>query len=89
MIHEWWVWVCAGLVLGILEVVVPGYIFLGFALGACLVGASLWFGFPTGMGLPAMLVLFALISLAAFIVLRAALGVRHGQVKHWDRDIND
>ena len=89
MIHAWWVWLGAGLVLGILEVIVPGYIFLGFALGAALMGASLWFGFLTGLGLPAMLVLFALISLAAFIVLRAALGVRHGQVKHWDRDIND
>ncbi len=89
MIHAWWVWVCAGLVLGILEIVVPGYIFLGFALGAVLVGACLWLGWLGGVGLAGLLVLFALISLAGFALLRAAMGVRRGQVKVWDRDIND
>lgn len=89
MIHTWWIWVAAGIVLGILEVVVPGYIFLGFAIGAVLVGICLSFGWLTALGLPAMLLMFALISLAGFIVLRAAMGVRHGQVKVWDRDIND
>lgn len=89
MSHVWWIWISAGIVLAILEVVVPGYIFLGFALGAILVGICLWLGWLGALGLPGLLLLFALISLAGFIVLRAALGVRHGQVKVWDRDIND
>ncbi len=34
----WWVWVVAGFLLGILEVFTPGFIFLGFAVGAILTG---------------------------------------------------
>ena len=30
----WWVWIVAGFALGVLEVIAPGYIFLGFAIGA-------------------------------------------------------
>ena len=33
----WWVWVAGGFLLGVLEVLAPGFIFLGFALGAVLV----------------------------------------------------
>ena len=54
----WWIWMIAGLSLAFLEVLVPGYIFLGFALGA-------------------------------WRVLRKGLGGRQGQVKIWDRDINE
>ena len=32
----WWVWVAGGFLLGVLEVLAPGFIFLGFALGAVL-----------------------------------------------------
>jgi len=39
---------------------------------------------------PALLVLiFAVCSLVAWLVLRRTMGVRAGQVKVWDRDIND
>ena len=37
----WWVWLCAALVLGILEVLVPGFVFLGFAIGALAVSLLL------------------------------------------------
>ena len=30
----WWVWICAALVLGVIELLLPGSIFLGFAIGA-------------------------------------------------------
>jgi inner membrane protein len=84
----WWVWVVAGLALGVLEVLVPGYIFLGFAIGAVLTGIGV------GLGIlgtnPAFLALaFAVMSLIAWLVLRRVMGVRTGQVKVWDRDIND
>lgn len=84
----WWVWVVAGFVIGALEVVVPGYIFLGFAIGAVMTGLFLGFGILSGG--PAFLVLtFALCSVVAWLALRRTMGVRRGQVKVWDRDIND
>ncbi len=84
----WWIWVVAGFALGVLEVIVPGFIFLGFAIGAVLVGAGLGLG-VLGGNLAVLLLVFAMASLIAWIALRRTLGVRAGQVKLWDRDIND
>jgi membrane protein implicated in regulation of membrane protease activity len=89
----WWVWAVAGLGLGILEVLAPGYIFLGFAAGAVAVGLLLLVGGPFAAwvagSLPLMLLIFALASLAAWLLLRRVFGIRAGQVKVWDRDINE
>ncbi len=89
----WWVWAVAGLVLGILEVLAPGYIFLGFAAGAAVVGLLLLVGGPFAAwavgSLPLLLLLFALASLAAWLLFRWLFGIRAGQVKVWDRDINE
>jgi membrane protein implicated in regulation of membrane protease activity len=84
----WWVWVVAGFGLGVLEVLVPGYIFLGFAAGAVVVGILLGLG-VLGGSLPALIFVFALVSLGAWFAMRKMLGLRKGQVKIWDRDIND
>ncbi len=86
----WWVWVIAALALATLEVVAPAQIFLGFALGALGVGVGLLAGVP-GMATSAPLtfLIFAVLSLLAWIVVRRAVGVREGQVKVWERDIND
>lgn len=84
----WWVWLAAALVLGILEIVVPAYIFLGFAIGAALLGILQAVGIIAS-GLPLTLVIFAGLSLGAYLVLRKVFGLRPGQVKIWDRDIND
>jgi membrane protein implicated in regulation of membrane protease activity len=88
MLGVWWVWIVAGFALGVLEVIVPGYIFLGFAIGAVLVGIAVGFGL-LGSSLPVLLFAFALASLVAWLALRRVMGVRAGQVKLWDRDIND
>lgn len=85
---EWWVWMAGAVALAILEVIVPGYIFLGFAIGAFFLGAMLLLG-VTGLSLPWALVIFAVLSLVAFLALRKVFGIRNGQVKIWDRDIND
>ena len=82
----WWAWVVLGFALGILEVLVPGYIFLGFAIGAVLTGAVVAAGVTS---LPMLLLVFAVASLAAWLVLRRVMGVRDNQVKVWDHDIND
>ncbi|WP_167852719.1 hypothetical protein [Pseudotabrizicola sediminis] len=84
----WWVWIVAGFALGVLEVLAPGYIFVGFAIGAVVVGAGLGLGLLGG-SLPLLLLVFAVASLVAWLVLRRVLGVRKGQVRLWDRDIND
>ncbi|HBH00047.1 MAG TPA: hypothetical protein DDY29_15445 [Rhodobacteraceae bacterium] len=83
-------WMVAGLGLGILEVVVPGYIFLGFAIGALATGALIGIGGGAlGLSMSWTLLIFALLSLGAWLALRSALGIRRGQVKTWHRDINE
>jgi hypothetical protein len=42
-----------------------------------------------GGSLPALLLVFAVMSVLAWLALRATMGVRAGQVKMWDKDIND
>ncbi|MEJ6745912.1 MAG: hypothetical protein QNK98_04005 [Yoonia sp.] len=82
-----WVWFSAALVLATAEVLVPGYVFLGFALGALAVGLVLTV-IAVG-GLPITLVMFAVFSLVAYLALRRVFGLKTGSVKIWDRDIND
>ena len=51
MIWEiWWAWVAAGLVLAILELFAPGFIFVGFAVGAVAVGLLVAFGVVLPLG---------------------------------------
>lgn len=88
MWNVWWVWIVAGFALGVLEVLAPGYIFLGFAIGAVVTGALVGLG-VIGGSLPVLLFIFALASVAAWLALRSTMGVREGQVKVWDKDINE
>lgn len=83
----WWAWVILGFALGVLEIMVPGFIFLGFAIGAVVTGILV--GLGVSAGLPALILIFAVVSVAAWLILRKTMGVREGQVKIWDRDIND
>ena len=86
--QEWWIWMSAALVLAIVEVLVPGYVFVGFALGAAVTGLALLAGAPIGS--PALaLLLFALSSLAGWLGMRRFLGERKGQLKIWKDDINE
>ncbi len=84
----WWAWVVAGFALGVLEVIVPGFIFLGFAIGAVITGALIGVGILAG-GPPLLLMVFAALSVVAWLGLRRVMGVREGQVKIWHKDIND
>lgn len=84
----WWVWIVGGFALGGLEALAPGYVFLGFAVGAVVTGVLIGLGLLGG-SLPVALLVFALASLAAWVALRQALGRRKGQVKVWEKDIND
>lgn len=84
----WWVWVAGGLMIAVLEVFAPGYIFMGFALGAMATGGLLAIS-VLGASLPVLLLVFAGLSLLAWIGLRTVLGLRRGQIKRIDRDINE
>lgn len=93
MLGIWWVWVAGGLLLAIVELLIPGYLFVGFAVGAVLTGAVIGLGLPGSAALatqPAVaLTVCAVVSLAVWLGLRRVLGVRGGQVKRIDHDIND
>jgi membrane protein implicated in regulation of membrane protease activity len=86
--QEWWVWIVIGVTLAVAEVMLPGFILLGFAIGAALVGLLLLIG-ALGNNLFVLILIFAIASLISWIALRRLMGVRKGQVKIWDRDIND
>ena len=87
--NEWWIWMVAALVLAIAEVLIPGWIFFGFAVGAFFLGSVIWLGIGTGLSMAWTLVIFAVLSLIDYILMRQIFGIRRGQVKIWDRDIND
>ncbi len=84
----WWVWMAAALLLAMVEIVLPGFLFLGFAIGAALVGLVL-IAAPLMLGLPLLLVLFAALSLIAWAVLRRLFSFKHGQVRRVHDDVND
>lgn len=87
MLHLWWVWISAALVLAILETLLPGFILLGFAIGAGLTGLALLAGLA--LSTPTLLLMFASLSLIAWIILRRAFSLKTGSRKTFDHDIND
>ncbi len=85
---EWWVWMSGALILATLEVLIPGYIFLGFAIGAAMMGLLILFG-VSASGLALTLVIFAVLSLISYLAMRKYFGLKTGQVKIWETDVND
>lgn len=93
MAAMWWAWVAAGMAIAILEVLMPGYIFVGIALGMIGTGVILWAGVWPAAWMDASfanaLLMAALIALIAWAMLRLTIGVRKGQSKIITRDINE
>ncbi|MCX8953146.1 hypothetical protein OU790_06840 [Ruegeria sp. NA] len=84
----WWIWLAAALALGILEIFLPGFIFLGFAIGAAVTGLIL--AVPgMALSLNVLALIFAVMSLIAWLVLRKLFALPNGQVKTFNHDIND
>ncbi|KFI30991.1 hypothetical protein CG51_06140 [Haematobacter missouriensis] len=83
----WWIWMIGAIVLAGVEVLIPGWVFLGFAIGGMLTGLALLL-FPSLGGTAIIWLLFALLSLAGWLLLRRLFG-RRSEVKIWKRDIND
>lgn len=87
---SWIFWMIAAVGLAILEIVAPSFIFLGFAIGAAIVGLIFLIGGSAfTLSLPMTFLVFAVVSLISWIALRKLLGVRQGQVKIWKKDINE
>ncbi len=90
----WWAWMAAALVFAILETMAPVFVLLGFAIGAMLTGLLFLTGFAGTQGqlihsLPITLVVFAVLSLVAWLILHKIFRTRHDNVKIWHKDIND
>ena len=83
-----WLWIIVALVLAALELALPGWFFLGAAIAVGLVGLALLAGLWTG-GLPMALVVTAILTGVIWLILRRIFGTSRGEVKIWDRDIND
>ncbi|MEL6510958.1 MAG: hypothetical protein AAFQ32_14260 [Pseudomonadota bacterium] len=90
LVFEWWTWAVAALVMGILEIIAPAFVLLGFAIGAGVVAVLLLIGGPALVGgtVPMAVVIFASVSLVAWLVLRKVFALKTGQVKTFDTDIN-
>lgn len=84
----WWIWALLAIVFLILEIAAPGFIFLGFGAGATAVALLLAVGL-LGSNFSVIVLVFALLSLASWFLMRRIFGVRKNQVKKWDIDIND
>ncbi len=89
LFHTWWAWLAFAAVLGILELFAPGFIFVGFAIGAAVVGIALAMGIGFGGNLAWMALVFAVVSLVAWFACYKTFGGRGRQVQTFEEDINE
>ena len=85
----WWAWAILALALACLEITLPAFVFLGMAIGAGCVALVMALGGAGVIGAPLSVLMFAVISLIATLVLRKIFSLPKGQVKTFDDDIND
>ena len=83
-----WLWIIAGLVLALAELILPGWVLMGSALAVAAMGVMLLTGLWAA-GLPAALVVTAVLSGLFWLALSRMAGVDRGSVRVWHRDIND
>ena len=87
IIETWWAWVAFGIVLMLLELMMPSYLFLGFGFGAIVTGITLALGIT--MSAQYLMLLFAIASLISWVLLRQVFKFPKRNVKTFDHDIND
>ena len=86
-VNLWWAWLAAALALGILEILAPGFIFLGFAVGALVMAVVV--AIVPVLSVPVALAVFAGLSLISWIVLRIAFKSQSSGARRVTHDIND
>ncbi len=87
--QHWSLWMIAGVVLVILEMFVPGFILLGFGIGALIVGAIFWLSAGLIGSMPAAFLIFGALSLLAWLGLRATFKPSAAKVGEPEDDINE
>jgi hypothetical protein len=95
-VTAWWVWALVAVALAAVEVLAPSYLALGFAIGAGIVSLGLLtgvlgavVGLTGGYGMGLLLILFAALSLGAWIALRRIFGLPGGAAQTFEDDVND
>ena len=91
-IYDPWIWIAAAAVLSAIEAFLPGYVLLGFGIGAGAVALAL---FPFGAEARALpyaplmlLAIWSALSIAAWLVLAFLFG-RPSRRRGGRRDVND
>lgn len=87
----WWVWIGIALIVAIVELLLPGFIFLGIALGALILGI-LQLILPDTFGALSFnetMALFAGLSLVSWLVLKRAFRNQSSGKTVFTKDIND
>ena len=87
IIETWWAWVAFGIILMLLELMMPSYLFLGFGFGAIVTGITLALGIT--MSAKYLMLLFTIASLISWILLRQIFKLPKENVQTFDHDIND
>lgn len=87
-------WLIAAAILAAVEIFAPGFFFLGFAAGAAATAIVVWLlgglfaAWGDGWAWP--ILVFALVSAVATVVLRRLFGRRRGRNRQFDaEDVND
>lgn len=87
IIETWWAWVAFGIVLILLELMMPSYLFLGFGFGAIVTGITLALGMT--MSAQYLMLLFSIASLISWVLLRQVFKLPKENVQTFDQGIND
>ena len=83
-----WLWIIAALVIALIELILPGYVFMGIAGAALVMGLLLLSGVWAG-GLSGALVVTALLSGVIWFALSRLRGVDRSATRIWRDDINE
>lgn len=86
LLSIWWAWLAIAGALLILELMITGYVFLGFAFGAALTAPVVAFADPP---LTVTLMVFAIASVLSWVGLRYAFPPAPKSVQTFDKDINE
>lgn len=91
-IFDPWLWIAVAALLASIEVMLPGFILVGFGIGAAIVAVALFPLDDQARALPyaplTLIAIWSAISLATWFVLTAIFG-RASRRRMGDRDVND
>ena len=87
IIETWWAWVAFGIVLMLLELMMPSYLLLGFGFGAIVTGITLALGMT--MSARYLMLLFSIASLISWVLLRQVFKLPKENVQTFDQGLND